>query len=155
MPSSIARSTTRRCSAGLPRTISPALPPQPKPISETRSSVLPTCRYSTVASLMASSCRLHFQGPIGHSAPKLQAPGSAIHHHLPHGLELGLAFPELLVYLLQKADRLTIIIPFSTRPTHGNPDRYTHNIRRDPQLLSDLGDLDILSMTENTFHLAL
>src|SRR5262249_19758366 len=48
MPSSIARSTTRRCSAGLPRTMSPAFPPQPKPISETRSSVLPTCRYSTV-----------------------------------------------------------------------------------------------------------
>src|SRR5262249_29592961 len=48
MPSSTARSTTRRCSAGLPRTMSPAFPPQPKPISETRSSVFPICRYSTV-----------------------------------------------------------------------------------------------------------
>jgi len=95
---------------------------------------------------------LHFQGPIGHLALKLQAPGSAIHHHLPHGLELGLAFPELLVYLLQKADRLTIIIPFPTRSTHRNPDRYVHDIGRDPQLLPYLGDFDILPMTENTFH---
>src|SRR5712691_6365178 len=48
MPSSTARSTTRRCSVGLPRTMSPAFPPQPKPISETRNSVFPTCRYSMI-----------------------------------------------------------------------------------------------------------
>src|SRR2546428_6117404 len=57
MPTSIARSTTRRCSSGLPRTMSPAFPPQPKPISETRSSVFPTCRYSTVVPPYSQSQR--------------------------------------------------------------------------------------------------
>src|SRR5712691_2535073 len=57
MPSSTARSTTRRCSAGLPRTMSPAFPPQPKPISETRSSVFSTCRYCTGASLLERELR--------------------------------------------------------------------------------------------------
>jgi len=70
-------------------------------------------------------------------------------------MEIGLACPELLVYFLQKADRLTIIIPFPTRSTHGNPDRYVHDIGRDPQLLPYLGDFDILPMTDNTFHLFL
>src|SRR5262247_1539237 len=98
---------------------------------------------------------LPLQDPIGHPAPKLQAPGSAIYQHLPHGMEFGLAFPELLVYLLQKADCLTIIVLFSTRATHGNPDRYVYDIGRDPQLLPYLGDVDILPMTDNAFHLFL
>src|SRR5437588_9754020 len=34
MPASRARSTTLRCSIAEPRTIKPAVPPQPKPISE-------------------------------------------------------------------------------------------------------------------------
>src|SRR5687768_7474554 len=55
----MARATTRRCSAGLPRTMSPAFPPQPKPISEIRSSVLPTWRYSMVASLSSVTLADH------------------------------------------------------------------------------------------------
>src|SRR5215831_9090938 len=94
-------------------------------------------------------------GPDRIPNPNTPGPGSAIHHHLLHSMELGLAFPELLVYLLQKADCLTIIVPFSTRSTHGNPDRYVYDIGRDPQLLPYLGDFDIFPMTDNAFHLCL
>src|SRR5262245_49655101 len=117
MPSSTARSTTRRCSSGLPRTISPAFPPQPKPISETRSSVLPTWRYSTVASFSCpalTSCALPANGvadvPLGgrrteddaafcivtNAHDLAVAPGIGDHHLMP-------AAPQLDEYLRGEA----------------------------------------------------
>src|SRR6266702_2509807 len=45
MPSSSARATISTCSSIRPRTIRPAFPPQPKPISDRSRSVLPSRRY--------------------------------------------------------------------------------------------------------------
>src|SRR5437867_12265086 len=51
MPTSRAHSNARSCSSNEPLTISPALPPVPKPTSEILTPVVPTSRYCMVTFL--------------------------------------------------------------------------------------------------------
>src|SRR5690349_16578580 len=64
MPNSSARATTRSCWSRLPRTINPAFPPQPKPISDRLSAIFGIRRDRTATSTIfenSSDSRFLFQ----------------------------------------------------------------------------------------------